>query len=45
MLAISALIGVITVAYNRHKKFEALKQENEHFCQSMLAVHDVLKGI
>jgi hypothetical protein len=35
----------ITVAYNRHEKFEALKQENESFRQSMLAVCDVLKGI
>lgn len=45
IVAISALVGAITVAYNRHEKFEALKQENESFCQSMLAVHDVLKGI
>jgi hypothetical protein len=44
-VAISALVGVITVTYNRHKKFEALKQENESFCQSILAVHDVLRGI
>ncbi len=44
-MAISALVGAITVAYNRHEKFEALKQENESFHQSMLAARDGLQGI
>jgi hypothetical protein len=42
---VAAVIDLITVVYNKYKSFQALKEENEEFRRTMLAVRGVLHDI
>ena len=42
---VSAVIDLITVVHNKYKSFQALKEENEEFRRTMLAVRGVLHDI
>jgi hypothetical protein len=42
---VAAVINLIAVVHNKYKSFQALKEENEEFCRTMLAVRGVLHDI
>jgi hypothetical protein len=42
---VAAVINLIAVVHNKYKSFQALMEENEEFCRTMLAVRGVLHDI